>query len=207
MNPMHESKKSLANSPKGHRQEHPAHTPLNQAHLRPDYPKVTPEVRPHVLASRSETPFTLAASLPNELDDINTNGIQRDRAMLERATTAVRDNLLDAAQAASEAAYRARALADILDQSLAMLAADDGLNHSLVPTPGNRDADPTAELSEREREVLTHVAAGHSNKAIAQALYLSPNTVKTHVSSLLRKLNARSRAQLATFAAQQGIGA
>lgn len=129
----------------------------------------------------------------------------RDRAMLERATAAVRDSLLEAAQAATEASRRARALADLIDSSLATLANEQG-ERPIPLTPVARRADQQAEsLSEREREVLVHVAEGRSNKAIAEELYVSPNTVKSHVSSLLRKLNASSRTQLATIAVQQGF--
>lgn len=129
----------------------------------------------------------------------------RERAMLARATAAVRDNLLEAAHAASEAARRARALADALDRSLAVLANDQGERPiPLAPVTSRADLD-TEPLSEREREVLLHVAEGRSNKAIAEELFVSPNTVKTHVSSLLRKLNATSRAQLATIAVHQGL--
>ena len=49
------------------------------------------------------------------------------------------------------------------------------------------------------------VAEGRSNKAIAAALFVSPNTVKTHVASLLTKLGADNRAQLAIIAAQRGL--
>ena len=59
-------------------------------------------------------------------------------------------------------------------------------------------------LSPREREVLALVAGGRTNKAIANALYVSPNTVKTHVMSLLHKLQADSRVQLAVVATELG---
>lgn len=59
------------------------------------------------------------------------------------------------------------------------------------------------QLSVREREVLTLVAAGLTNKGIAERLYISPNTVKTHVASLLNKLNMQTRVQLAALAASQ----
>jgi DNA-binding NarL/FixJ family response regulator len=49
------------------------------------------------------------------------------------------------------------------------------------------------------------VAAGQTNKAIADALYVSPNTVKTHVSSLLHKLRADTRVQLAAIATKHGL--
>ena len=61
-------------------------------------------------------------------------------------------------------------------------------------------------LSPREREVLALVAGGRTNKAIAEALYVSPNTVKTHVTSLLHKLQVDSRVQLAAIATQHGLG-
>jgi DNA-binding CsgD family transcriptional regulator len=48
-------------------------------------------------------------------------------------------------------------------------------------------------ISAREREVLTHLAAGHSNKEIARLLDISPNTVKTHIASVFAKLEAARR--------------
>lgn len=60
-------------------------------------------------------------------------------------------------------------------------------------------------LSPREREVLALVAQGRTNKAIAEALFVSPNTVKTHVTSLLTKLDVDTRAQLAVIATQQAM--
>ena len=53
--------------------------------------------------------------------------------------------------------------------------------------------------------MLALVAEGHSNKAIADALFVSPHTVKSHVAALLTKLDADKRAQLATIAAQRGL--
>lgn len=62
-----------------------------------------------------------------------------------------------------------------------------------------------AQLTDREREVLGHVAAGLSNAEIAVALQLSVATVKTHVSRLLSKLSARDRAQLVVVAYETGV--
>jgi DNA-binding CsgD family transcriptional regulator len=50
-------------------------------------------------------------------------------------------------------------------------------------------------ISARENEVLELLAAGHSNKEIARLLGISPNTVKTHVASLMGKLDATRRTQ------------
>ncbi|WP_051164316.1 response regulator [Nocardia testacea] len=62
-----------------------------------------------------------------------------------------------------------------------------------------------ATLTDREREVLAHIAAGRSNVEIAAALYISVATVKTHVGHLLTKLDARDRAQLVVFAYESGM--
>jgi DNA-binding NarL/FixJ family response regulator len=61
------------------------------------------------------------------------------------------------------------------------------------------------ELSPRELEVLGLVAQGHTNREIADSLYLSPLTVKTHVSRILTKLRARDRVQLVVIAYQAGL--
>jgi DNA-binding NarL/FixJ family response regulator len=60
-------------------------------------------------------------------------------------------------------------------------------------------------LTEREREVMTLVAAGLSNDEIAARLFISPATAKTHVSRTMIKLNARDRAQLVVFAYETGL--
>lgn len=62
-----------------------------------------------------------------------------------------------------------------------------------------------AVLTEREREVVTLVGRGLSNDQIAQQLYLSPLTAKTHVNRAMAKLGARDRAQLVVIAYQSGL--
>ena len=61
------------------------------------------------------------------------------------------------------------------------------------------------ELTDREREVLALVARGWSNAEIAERLYLSPATAKTHVGRLLTKLQARDRTQLVVIAYETGL--
>ncbi len=77
------------------------------------------------------------------------------------------------------------------------------------PPPGpfapNRPVCETLGVSDRELEVLTLLAAGRSNKEIANQLELSPNTVKTHVSNLFGKLEARRRTQAISRARELGI--
>ena len=62
-----------------------------------------------------------------------------------------------------------------------------------------------AELTEREREILLAVASGMSNAEIAETMFISHATAKTHVSRLLTKLVARDRAQLVMIAYESGV--
>ncbi|MDF3141318.1 MULTISPECIES: LuxR C-terminal-related transcriptional regulator [unclassified Streptomyces] len=60
-------------------------------------------------------------------------------------------------------------------------------------------------LSPRELDVLTRAATGQTNQAIAQALYLSPRTVHTHMEHLLRKTGAVCRAEATALAVRDGL--
>jgi len=60
-------------------------------------------------------------------------------------------------------------------------------------------------LTGREREILTHLARGESNKVIAKALSISHDTVKLHVRHILAKLNLSSRVEAAVFAVEQKL--
>ncbi len=70
------------------------------------------------------------------------------------------------------------------------------MDHSIKPL--------FAPLSPREMEVLTRIAHGDSNKEIARTLNISDQTVKNHISSILRKLNVNDRTQAALYALRQG---
>jgi DNA-binding NarL/FixJ family response regulator len=73
------------------------------------------------------------------------------------------------------------------------------------PRPGTAAPAALAMLTDREREVLTLVAAGLSNNEIAARLVLSPATARTHVSRIMTKVAARDRAQLVVLAYESGL--
>jgi DNA-binding NarL/FixJ family response regulator len=76
----------------------------------------------------------------------------------------------------------------------------ESLRASDAPT-----SDPFAELSERERDILRLIAAGHPNKEIAGRLVISERTARTHVSHILAKLGLSSRTQAALLAVREGL--
>lgn len=68
--------------------------------------------------------------------------------------------------------------------------------------PASSSASMLDSLTQREREILTHLAQGESNKVIARALDISHDTVKLHVRHILAKLNLSSRVEAAVFAVE-----
>ena len=74
------------------------------------------------------------------------------------------------------------------------------------PPPPSQRRGGGAKLTEREREILHHLACGKSNKMIAKALAISHDTVKLHVRHILSKLNMTSRVEAAVFAVEQRSG-
>lgn len=75
-----------------------------------------------------------------------------------------------------------------------------------APAQPTLDAIPElAELTDREREVLLLVARGRSNQEIAEDLFISPHTAKTHVNRVMTKLRAHDRAQLVIIAYETGL--
>ena len=95
-----------------------------------------------------------------------------------------------------------------------VVAAGDGL---LAPSitrrviaefanrPSGTDPAKLDVLTDREREVLAHIGQGMSNAELAEHLYVSIATAKTHVSRIMSKLHARDRAQLVVLAYETGL--
>lgn len=77
------------------------------------------------------------------------------------------------------------------------------------PGPASFDGNPQAQealgISPRELAVLKELAAGHSNKEIADRLHVSLNTVKTHIARLFEKLDARRRTDAIARARELGL--
>ncbi|KAM3091415.1 response regulator [Phormidesmis sp. 146-35] len=80
----------------------------------------------------------------------------------------------------------------LFDKLLSMESAPDQTTGSPPPKP--------SELTAREQEVLRLLAVGATNREIAQQLYITEGTVKTHVTSILSRLNFKNRSQLAIYA-------
>jgi DNA-binding NarL/FixJ family response regulator len=76
---------------------------------------------------------------------------------------------------------------------------------SLIEQLRNRQADPLALLTQRERSVLDLIARGMSNRQIGDQLHLTEGTVKGYVSTILAKLKLEDRTQAALFAVQRGL--
>ncbi|CAH0147129.1 MULTISPECIES: response regulator transcription factor [unclassified Microbacterium] len=79
-------------------------------------------------------------------------------------------------------------------------SADESAAHSPAPT-----GDPTAVLTEREHDVFVAIAQGLTNSEIAERLFLSESTVKTHVGRVLAKLDARDRIHVVILAHRLGL--
>lgn len=81
----------------------------------------------------------------------------------------------------------------------------DTIMQKLLGNLGRPKGSPRMELSQRETEVLGFLARGYSNRSIAEKLFISDKTVRTHVSNILNKLNLKSRTQAALYALHGGL--
>lgn len=109
--------------------------------------------------------------------------------------------LKDAGSELLAQAVRAAASGDALiapNVTVRLLEAFAGARPAIAPPQ------PVEPLTEREEQVLAKVARGQSNGEIASELYITLSTVKTHVASLMTKLGARNRVEIAIWAHQTG---
>jgi two-component system NarL family response regulator len=76
---------------------------------------------------------------------------------------------------------------------------------TLARQADTRTTVPTPTLTDRELEVLKLVAEGMSNRAVAERLFISENTVKNHVRNILEKLHLHSRMEAVMFAVREKL--
>ena len=108
--------------------------------------------------------------------------------LCDRLKSAVRGNVV-----------LAEAVANVVARSMRL---PESAPAPALPSPSINAAHP-ADLTDREREIVGHIAAGLSNKQIARVLGISDGTVKVHIKNLLRKLGAHSRLEAALWAVEQ----
>lgn len=136
---------------------------------------------------RQEIPETEIIALTSVLEDSSVVGAIRAGAIGYLLKDTEADELVRAIKAAAEGQVQ------LAPKAAARLMRE-------VRTP-----DSIEELTEREIDVLRLLAQGQSNKEIARALTIGEKTVKTHVSSILSKLNVASRTQAALHAVRIGL--
>lgn len=133
-------------------------------------------------------------------------------------TTFETDELVVAAIRAGASGYLGKGVdpAELLDairivahgESLLSPAATTSLVNRFLGQPTsdlNADLRLVDELTAREREITALVASGLSNEQIAERLFISSSTAKTHVNRSMMKVGARDRAQLVVFAYENGL--
>jgi non-specific serine/threonine protein kinase len=125
------------------------------------------------------------------------------RPIHERLLAPVRAALGEAGFAAAVAEGRALTVEEGIGEAVATAEAI----RRPGPPPGTASAvraSPSS-LTSREREVLRLLVAGKSNPAIGEALFISPRTAQTHVTSILAKLGVTTRAEAAALAVRDGL--
>ena len=153
------------------------------------------------------------------------DGIEATRSLLERThqprvlmltTFDLDEYVYEALKAGASGFMLKNAPPDRLAEAVRTVAAGDALLAPAItrrvieefvsrPRTGDEAPERLSELTARELEVLTLIARGLSNAEIAQSLFLSEATVKTHVNRVLTKLTLRDRTQAAVLAYESGL--
>ena len=129
----------------------------------------------------------------------------RDQPVRERSLVALRRSLGDELQAAMAQPDHAPTIEQAVADAVALLGEVTPLLAQMAPPPATvRSA--THGFTLREMDIVRLVAAGYSNREIAEALFISVPTVKRHLSNVLGKLGLPSRSALNTYAHTHGLG-
>jgi len=177
---------------------------------------------------------TMESSLPDivlvDIDAPAENGLKLARRVRQRLpnigvvvlTSSTDDDQLFQAIKAQAAAYLSKEVSaeQLLDAVRRTAQGEHPINESLTKRPkvaeqvlhhfqelslGEGTEVVIAPVTPREREILTYMAQGYLNKQIVYTLKISEQTVKNHVTSILRKLNANARTQAVVEAIKQGL--
>ena len=163
------------------------------------------------LAASADADPAVAATLHGAADHQYEQAGQAFEARESKMRTGDHARLRDAlGEAAFDAAYaRGRTLseADAIALAVGTAQPDPGPAPAVsVPAVHCAPADsPPGPLSARERQIMALLAGGASNAKIAQTLFVTPNTVRTHLDRIRDKTGARNRAELTRYAIQAGI--
>lgn len=147
--------------------------------------------------------------LPGGIDGVETTRRVREIAPQVRviALTASTDEarLLGVLRAGAAGYVRKDAEPEMMLAAVRAVAGGRTFIDPSVATALLHHNPPSDDLTPRELDVLRHLALGLPNKAIASALFISDETVKTHVTNLLSKLRVENRAQAIVEALRRGL--
>jgi DNA-binding NarL/FixJ family response regulator len=175
--------------------------------------------REAVLQARRERPdvVLMDVRMP-EMDGIEATrritGLGEGPRVLILTTFELDEYVFDALQAGASGFLLKRSPPETLIEGIRTVARGEGLLSPSITrrlieefsTRSTHKTDPRLELlSDREREVLVEMANGLSNEELSDKLFISENTVKTHVKRILTKLEARDRVQAVVMAYQGGL--
>jgi DNA-binding CsgD family transcriptional regulator len=163
------------------------------------------------LAAGADGDPAVAATLHGVADELHEQAGRAFEAievgLRDRDHARLRATLGDAAFEAAYARGRTLSQADAVALATAAAGPDPGAGSTVtVPAAGQATAkDSAGLLSEREREIVALLAGGASDAQIAGQLFLSVNTVRSHLERIRDKTGARRRAELVRYAIQAGI--
>jgi two-component system response regulator DevR len=163
------------------------------------------QLRPQVVLVDYQIPDQDGVAIAREIKQIDPE------IMVVMLTASTDDRVLVAAIDAGCSGFltKDRAAAEVAD-AIRVAAAGEALISPamlarLLPKLSRTNRELGFDLTDRERQFLTFLARGMSNKAIASELFLSVNTVRNHVQSVLSKLGAHSKLEAVSTAVRAGI--